>query len=95
MVKYPVKVYPQSYKGHDKKKLSRFHNKVAIAKGIENYINEAMTDVDQLVFTYEEIAEELNVSLKTVIELLLPLGGGNTGITVFNPKSTSSQILKK
>ncbi len=95
MVKYPVRIYPQTYKGHDPKKLRQFRDNVAIAKGIENYINEAMKETDQLVFTYDEIADELNITKKRVAELLLPLGGGNTDITVFNPKFPNARRLKE
>ena len=55
-----------------------------IAIEIEDYINGKMRNCEQEIFTYYEIAKNLNIDVKTIAALLIPSGGVNTGITVFN-----------
>ena len=59
------------------------------ANNIENHINEAMRNTSSRIFSYREIADAAGIfsGAKTVRRFLAPIGGGNTGITVHNPKA--------
>ena len=86
MAKYPIKVFPKLYRGNDPKKKKKYQEMLRIAREIEDYINGKMRNCEQEIFTYDEIAENLYIDVKTIAALLIPSGGGNTGITVFNPE---------
>ena len=59
------------------------------AKNIENYINEAMQSKSSHIFSCREIADAVGIvgGAKTVRRFLDRIGGGDTGITVHNPKA--------
>ena len=86
MVKKPIRVSPKPYRGNDSRKRKQYQEALQAARAIQDYINTRMKDSEQGIFTYDEIAEELYIDVKLVAELLMYSGGGNTGITVFNPE---------
>jgi len=86
VVNCPIQVHAKPYRGTNQKRINEFHQEVEAAKQIRDHIDLEMENRESHVFTYAQIAVDTGLSRDIVCRLLLPIDGGQTGITVVNPR---------
>ncbi len=84
MREYPIKINIKIYRGSDESKIIRCNLKIEIANKIEKYLNKKMEECKEKdkSFEYWKIANDLNLNIKDVTDILSPIDGGFYGITI-------------
>jgi hypothetical protein len=92
MVRYPVRVPRDGYKGRDPKKRQKRSEKNRIAKELEDYLNRAIEKNDQNLqqYLYGYIAADTGFSEKIVRDILFGVDAGHNGLTVIKNPSHSN-----
>lgn len=85
-VQYPISVHVKPYSGNKGKLKQEYIRKIQTARRIEDYINSYMANCEGHIFMYGAIAAALELSTRTVHDILMPVCGGSNGITVDNPR---------
>ena len=82
MKKQPIGIFVRPYRGQDDEKRRRFEEEVRVARLLESYLNGKMTDAEDQVLEYADIAKELRVDREIVAKHLFALRGGNFRILI-------------
>lgn len=82
MIKYPVRIPVNSYKGKSQQMRLAAQAKLALAARVEKIINTQMADKQCHMFTFVHIASETGGTPEEICELLAPMGAGSHGVTV-------------
>lgn len=89
MASWSVRLVVPSYGGKDESKRIQAIDRAKLAREIENYVNERLTE-ESTQFDYFTIAEDLRVSKEAVKEIMQKQDGwGSNGITFHPPKKTA------
>ena len=78
----PIRVNPRPYRGRDRKRIERHQAAVEAAPLVEDYLNKKRVPGRLQSLAYADIASDLHLTEEVVCDLLLPVGGGHTGITI-------------
>lgn len=82
MVRYPIRIPRSRYSGHDEKKRQAAVDFDRDARTIEAHMNAAIKKGLRGIVTYSEIAHSVGLSEERVMNLMFPVDGGHTGITI-------------
>ena len=82
MMKRPLGIFVRPYRGQDDQKRRQFEEEMRIARRLEEFLNGKMTDDEDQVLDYDDIANELQVDHEVVAKLLFGLRGGKFGILI-------------
>ena len=84
MVRYPISVPSHPYGGRNPAKRRKAGEFNEVASLCEKYINKEVEESERefVNFTYVEIGRALKLDRELVCDVLMPVDGGNTGMTV-------------